>query len=217
MHTASDFDQFYAIPDPWHISRAGFRDRILRRIVSKHTPGKSVLELGCGEGHLTQAIFHDAKSVTGIDFSNVAIGRAKARRLPNANFEVADILNASFEGYDIITAIECLYYLTPAELTAFFNKASREHNGKLLIVSGTIIGQNEHRQYFTHDVFLKMFADHDMAVVGFHNLSVYWRPLSSRIIANLMKLPFAHLGIDWLPSGRIYQRCYIICDGTASS
>ena len=34
--------------------------------------GKSVLELGCGEGHLTQAVFYKARSVVGIDISNAS-------------------------------------------------------------------------------------------------------------------------------------------------
>ena len=92
MHSAGDFNQLYATPDPWHISRARFRDKVLRRSVSKFVTGKSVLELGCGEGHLTQAIFDGARTVTGIDFSDVAIERAKALAIPNARFENADFL-----------------------------------------------------------------------------------------------------------------------------
>jgi 2-polyprenyl-3-methyl-5-hydroxy-6-metoxy-1,4-benzoquinol methylase len=81
MRTAADFDQFYAAPDPWRIARARFRDRMLRRRVSPFIADKSVLELGCGEGHLKQAVFNTAKSVTGIDLSQVAIQRAKTLEL----------------------------------------------------------------------------------------------------------------------------------------
>jgi len=31
MRTAADFNLYYATPDPWHISHAQFRDRVLRR------------------------------------------------------------------------------------------------------------------------------------------------------------------------------------------
>lgn len=107
MRTAAEFNLYYAAPDPWHISHARFRDKVLRRCLRSFIRGKSVLELGCGEGHLTQTVFRKARSVVGIDISDVAIARAKSLNLPNARFESADFLQASFEGYDVIAAIEC--------------------------------------------------------------------------------------------------------------
>ena len=97
MRTAADFNLYYAAPDPWHISQARFRDNVLRRRLKPFIRDKSVLELGCGEGHLTQTIFSKARSVVGIDISDVAIARAKSLNLPNAIFESADFLQASFE------------------------------------------------------------------------------------------------------------------------
>ena len=96
MRTAADFNLYYAAPDPWHISHARFRDNVLRRCLKPFIRDKSVLELGCGEGHLTQTIFSKARSVVGIDISDVAIARAKSLNLPNAIFESADFLQASF-------------------------------------------------------------------------------------------------------------------------
>ena len=66
MRTAEDFNLYYATPDPWHISRSRFRDRVLRRCLGRFIRDKSVLELGCGEGHLTRAVFGRARSVVGI-------------------------------------------------------------------------------------------------------------------------------------------------------
>src|SRR6266481_2608373 len=98
MRTAADFNQFYAAEhDPWHISRARFRDKGLRRSISKFVVGKSVLELGCGEGHLTQSILSQAQTVTGVDISDVAIERAKARNIKNARFKTSDFLGVSFD------------------------------------------------------------------------------------------------------------------------
>jgi 2-polyprenyl-3-methyl-5-hydroxy-6-metoxy-1,4-benzoquinol methylase len=111
--------------------------------------GKTVLELGCGEGHLTASIFRDAKSVKGIDIGPLAISRAITLSLPNASFQASDFLNISFAGYDVIAAIECLYYLSPSEQEAFFSKMASEHAGKTFVLSGPIIGSNEHRTYLT--------------------------------------------------------------------
>ena len=124
MRTAADFNSFYATPDPWRISRARFRDKVLRRCLTPFVRGKSVLELGCGEGHLTQAVFGKARSVVGIDISDVAIDRARSLDLPNARFESADLLRTSFEGYDVIAAIECIYYLSLQERGEFLEKVA---------------------------------------------------------------------------------------------
>src|ERR1700748_877477 len=115
MRTAEEFNQYYATPDPWNIAHATFRDRVLRRHLTRYTRGKSVLELGCGEGHLTQVIFHKARSVTAVDISDVAIARAKSLNLRNARFETADLMETSFGGYEVIAAIECIYYLSRQE------------------------------------------------------------------------------------------------------
>jgi 2-polyprenyl-3-methyl-5-hydroxy-6-metoxy-1,4-benzoquinol methylase len=210
MRTASDFNRFYETQDPWRISGAGFRDKILRRSISKFIPGKSILELGCGEGHLTEAIFGNAKSISGIDLSDIAIDRATARSIPNAQFRSSDFLNISFEGFDVIAAIECLYYLTSNDQAAFFDKVAREHRGNILIISGPIIGQNEHRQYFTHSGLLDTFARRDFSVLEFHNLNVYRRGLLSNVAAVFVRFPFGAWLLDLLPDTLIYQRCYII-------
>ena len=92
MRMADDFNRYYATPDPWGGSRATFRDRVFRRHLTRFVRNKSVLELGCGEGHLTQAIFHKARSVMAADISDVAIARAKSLDLRNARFETANLL-----------------------------------------------------------------------------------------------------------------------------
>jgi cyclopropane fatty-acyl-phospholipid synthase-like methyltransferase len=210
MRNAAEFNAFYAEPDPWHISRAKFRDKILRRSVHKFVTGKSVLELGCGEGHLTQTIFDGAKTVTGIDLSDVAIERAKACAIPNARFENADFLEVSFKGYDVIAAIECLYYLTPDDQETFFEKVACDHRGKPLILSGPIIGSNEFRKYFTDESLRKTFARHGLSVMASHNLNVYRRGAMANLAAGLVRLPLCGWLLDYLPRRLIYQRLYAV-------
>jgi cyclopropane fatty-acyl-phospholipid synthase-like methyltransferase len=210
MRTAAEFNAFYADPDPWRISRARFRDKVLRRSVSNFVAGNSVLELGCGEGHLTEAIFGSASSVTGIDLSDIAIARAKALALPNARFKVADFLSVSFQGFDVIAAIECLYYLTPIDQDTFFEKIAREHSGKILIISTPIIGQNEYRKYFTHLGLLDLLKRHGSSIVEFRNLNIDRRGALASAVAALVRLPLGDCLLDLLPERLIYQRCYII-------
>ena len=207
MRTAQDFNLFYASPDPWRIASARFRDRVLRNRLMSFIRGKSVLELGCGEGHLSQAIFSAARSVVGIDISDVAIARAKSLELPYARFETADLLYTSFEGYDVIVAIECIYYLSRQERGAFLEKVAKEHSGKMLLLSGPII---DYQRYFGHRRLMYQFDALGFTVVKFRNLSVYWHPLSYRVVANLLKLPLGYTLLDRLPERMIYQRLYAV-------
>jgi SAM-dependent methyltransferase len=207
MRTADDFNRYYAKPDPWGISRATFRDKVLRRHLTRSIRNKSVLELGCGEGHVTQAVFHRARSVIAVDISDVATARAKLLHLRNARFDTADFLDISFEGYDVIAAIECIYYLSHEEQGAFLRRLAREHSGKLLLLSGPII---DYQRYFGHRRLMFQFEAVGFTVVRYNNLSVYWHPLSSRIVANLLKLPLGYLLLDWLPERMIYQRLYVL-------
>jgi SAM-dependent methyltransferase len=207
MRTAEDFNLYYATPDPWHISRSRFRDKVLRRCLARFIRDKSVLELGCGEGHLTREIFGRARSVVGIDISDVAIARAKSLQLPNARFENADLLQSSFKGYDVIAAIECIHYLSHPEQGAFLEKVAREHSGKMLLLSGPIV---DYAHYFSHKRLMLEFTTLGFSVVRFNNLSVYWHPPSSRLIGNLIKLPLGYIALDWLPERLIYQRLYAL-------
>jgi predicted TPR repeat methyltransferase len=210
MRTAADFDHLYANPDPWRISRASFRDKVLRQRLHKFVRGKFVLELGCGEGHLTQAVFSQARAVTGIDISDVAIRRAGALHLRNARFENRDFLRTSFEGYDVIAAIECIYYLSPEEQEQFFAKVANEHPQKLLIVSGPINGENQHRKYFTHAGLLETFRRHGFSVVEWRNLYVNRIGVLRTIAAVLVRLPGCLWLIDGIPESFIYQRGYVV-------
>jgi 2-polyprenyl-3-methyl-5-hydroxy-6-metoxy-1,4-benzoquinol methylase len=207
MRTAEDFNRYYATPDPWGYAQATFRDKVLRRRLTRSIRKKSVLELGCGEGHLTQAIFHRARSVMAVDISDVAIARAKALNLRNAKFETSDLLETPFGGYDVITALECIYYLSHEEQGAFLAKVAREHSGKILWLSGPII---DYQRYFGHRRLMLEFKALGFTVVRFYNLSVYWHPLSSRSVGNLLKLPLGYRLLDRLPERMIYQRLYAL-------
>jgi SAM-dependent methyltransferase len=207
MRTADDFNRYYATPDPWGISRATFMDRVLRRLLTRSTRNKSVLELGCGEGHLTGAIFRRARSVTAVDISDVAIARAKSLKLRNARFETADLLDVPFGGYDVIAAIECIHFLSHQEQGIFLERIAREHSGKLLLLSGPII---DYQHHFGHRRLLLEFRALGFKVVRFHNLSVYWRPFSLRMVTWLLRLPLGYRLLDRLPERMIYQRLYIL-------
>jgi SAM-dependent methyltransferase len=211
FNTANDFNNFYSKPDPWGIAHAAYRDKALHhRCIAPFTDGKSVLELGCGEAHLTGTVFAAAKRVHGIDISEVAIARARASGLPNATFETADLLSVSLRGYDVVTAVECLYYLAPAEQDLFLAKVAAEHDGKLLIVTGPIVGKIGDSNYFTHDALVDSFAKHGITVLQFYNLNLRRRGFVSATADRVTaRLPLGGALLDRLPERWINQRCYI--------
>jgi SAM-dependent methyltransferase len=216
MRTASEFDAFYSRgEDPWQVSVLGLRDRRFERLLSRHVNDRTVLELGCGEGHHTATLFRDARQVVGVDISAVAIARADKRGLANAKFVASDFMSVSFENYDIVTAIECLYYLGPEEQEQFYRKIVREHSGKTFILSAPIIGSNEHNSYFSHPELLRTFRRHGFVMESYANIDIRseikiflvtrmkwaWRLLNTR---------FGERLLDFLPEKYIYQRCYVL-------
>ncbi len=109
----------------------------------------------------------------------------------------------------MITALECLYYLSPDEQEAFFEKTAREHTGKELIVSTPIIGDGQHRRYFTHADLVEM-VDRIGASWRFHNVVIYRRGPLTTLAAAAARIPFCLWLLDLIPEHYIFQRLYMI-------
>jgi SAM-dependent methyltransferase len=208
MRTAAEFNRFYAVEDPWQVSQARFRHRVYRRFLPQAVSDRDVLELGCGEGHMTEMMLGTARAVTAVDISNIAIARASARRLPNAQFKTADFMQIPFEGYDVIAALECIYYLSPPEQDAFFAKVAEQHRGKTLILSGPIIGDGQHRRYFTHPEMVDVLDRHGMRIETFRNIVINRHDVVTSAVAAAARI--APQILDLLPTRMIFQRCYLI-------
>ncbi len=106
---------------------AGF-DREMRELLARTEGVASVLEVGCGEGHVTRklrALFPRAR-VVGTDFSPEIV--EAARRLhPGLVFEVRSVydLEAVGERFDLVVASEMLEHLErPAEALEHIARAA---------------------------------------------------------------------------------------------
>jgi SAM-dependent methyltransferase len=215
MRTAADFDAFYGVIDPWQTRTIKNRNRIFKDIASRYLKGKRVLELGCGEGYQTQLVFDVCSHVTGVDISQIAINRANGRKLSNATFMAADFIAVPFAGFDAVTAIECVYYLSEADQHHLFEKLARENSGKLLVFSAPIIGENEHRVYYTHSQLTGIFSRYQFSLLEMHNLNTYRKTMhANRILATLaaalVRLPFGYRLLPYLPESMVYQRAYVL-------
>jgi 2-polyprenyl-3-methyl-5-hydroxy-6-metoxy-1,4-benzoquinol methylase len=94
----------------------------------------SVLDVGCGEGHLSTWLCEDTeRRYLGIDLSSVAVEQARERAPHGARFEAADA--ATFdphETFDIIVLNEMLYYMDEPEQVV-------ERYGRFLAPGGALI------------------------------------------------------------------------------
>lgn len=112
-------ERAYLLPDPWKLDSEPERFRFaetndqVRRVFGDGIG--SLLEIGCGEGLQTEVLTGVSRSVTGIDVSPTAIGRAR-RRLPGVEFAVGDLLAQPWPvdqpRFDVVVACEVLYYMS---------------------------------------------------------------------------------------------------------
>ncbi|MDA8174666.1 MAG: class I SAM-dependent methyltransferase [Nitrospiraceae bacterium] len=103
----------------------------------------SILEFGCGEGHLPAALqpqyFH---RYVGLDISDIAIAKARERTarigLLNCRFEQADMSKwqGASEPASLIVLEECLYYLSAVQAEIFLKRCfdCLTPDGSILVV-----------------------------------------------------------------------------------
>jgi predicted TPR repeat methyltransferase len=118
--SAGDWDREYA-NGHWHyladLPEMARMAAIVGYAAAAGLPNPVILDVGCGEGTLLKA-FRDLpyRSYRGIDLSQVAIERARARAGPRDSFEaVGANLFTPDEAPDIIVFNEVLYYLSDVE------------------------------------------------------------------------------------------------------
>jgi cyclopropane fatty-acyl-phospholipid synthase-like methyltransferase len=183
MRTGTDFDAYYASADPWRLANATRRDRAIARVVAPLVRNKSVLELGCGEGHLTATVFKEARFIHAVDISQVAIARAP--KLRNADFSVGDMIDVNLRGYDVVAAIECIYYLSLEERERFFAKLAIELEG-IFILMAPINGGN----YFTDQELTEAFDRHRLRLTRHEHVYAHRVPGTGILAAVGARLPF---------------------------
>jgi SAM-dependent methyltransferase len=112
--------RLYRMRDPWDLNspREQFRfeetARVIRETIGDHFG--SVLEIGCGEGLQTKSLSTLSDRIVGIDRSSHAINRARAQGIPNATFEVGDLMSfGSKDFFSLVTACELMYYFENLE------------------------------------------------------------------------------------------------------
>ena len=114
--------------------------------ISELKPKSYVLDLGCGDGYITEYLNKQCLKAIGMDFSEEMIKLGK-EKYPNIEFINDDILNIEKHfkenSLDGAIAIYSLYFIPREQLNDFLESLSRimKKGAKLLII--TLIGNGE--------------------------------------------------------------------------
>ena len=111
-------ERLYRSANPYGIDASAYEqqkyDRVLEALAGRRF-GR-VLEVGCGEGDLSERLSELTDDLLGVDISDAAVRRAAAR-VPSATFETRTLPAAMPEGtFDLIVCTDVLYYWEPVTL-----------------------------------------------------------------------------------------------------
>jgi SAM-dependent methyltransferase len=125
--TSADFDRAYRSPITfWGDLRI---PKELKALARQGVP-RSALELGCGVGRFTRYLKQQGWRATGVDFSPVAIAKARARVAEDdvrPEFLVGDVthLDALSGPFDVSFDVGCFHCLDPDGERAYVSEVSR--------------------------------------------------------------------------------------------
>lgn len=154
---AAYFHRFHRGEDPWAYEEDEFertRLRLLEKALPAETPAV-VLEVGCGQGHLTQRLAgrYPAAHVHVIDLSERAVERARARvgERPRIDYAVTDLHDwtRSHTGapVDLVVLTDVLYYLGGRAPVV---RAMSELRGHLAAEARVLLGHGAHPAQWLH-------------------------------------------------------------------
>jgi SAM-dependent methyltransferase len=149
-----DFNSLYKyIDDPWYQSCQTkepikhyykfSRDRLITQL--KNINPKTVLEIGCGLGYVSENIQSSLNcDVLGMDVSEVAISRA-TDNFPNLIFKQGDIKSENFiveKKFDLVILSQLLWYVLDSISNVFENCFSLlKSNGKVVITQAFLTSE----------------------------------------------------------------------------
>jgi SAM-dependent methyltransferase len=180
MRTKEEWDAWYAAPNPWGTEGTD-KDRVREDILLERLRrGRftQLLDLGCGEGRLTNALSTLSAHTQAYDISERAVERARSR-FPHIAFGVGDMLDVLTRPdvidmpFDLVTVSEVLYYFqTDEERRLALSRLARIGAPECLYYFSAIItGSSKHRRYFSHDEFIDEVSRHFNIVDAFPSVA----------------------------------------------
>lgn len=140
------FEARYVIPDPWHLRTSpyeGERARASLQVLAGRCYGRA-LEVGCGEGTFTARLLERCDHVVGVDFSELALRRARRRFAGDGRVELRRLdvrVEDLDQSFDLVVCAELLYYMNARERERVADRLVRwvAPGGRLCLVHGTSV------------------------------------------------------------------------------
>ena len=160
------FEVRYIVPDPWRVATSPYERERARLSVEvlggRHYAG--VLEVGCGEGLFTPRLLDRCGHVVAVDFSGLAIRRARRRFAGEPRVEVKrlDVRAGDLDRtFDLVFCAELFYYMNGAECEEVGARLVRwlAPGGDLCLVHGTSVHDAEPGAAETGQMSARMIHD----------------------------------------------------------
>jgi SAM-dependent methyltransferase len=140
------FEVRYVVPDPWHLATSPYeRERARASVeVLEGRHYASALEVGCGEGFFTRRLLDGCDHIVAVDFSTLALRRARRRFAGEPRVEVKRLdVRAGDPGraFDLVFCAELFYYMNNVEFEEVGSRMVRwvGPGGDLCLVHGTSV------------------------------------------------------------------------------
>lgn len=130
------FNKNVNIPDKTYVDKLILNDRI-NFIISEINPDYSVLDLGCGNGHITKSISSYVKKIIGVDFSKESIKLANQKKAgKNIEYIISSIDELPFKNnFDTVILCEVIEHVENPNYLVKKIKQYLVNNGKFIITT----------------------------------------------------------------------------------
>lgn len=193
LRSKEEWELWYLKANPWN-TEGTEKDRVRSQIVLerlKYARFAKLLDLGCGEGGLTNILSTISEYTLGVDIAENALSRAR-KRYPHIEFRQGELLDVialpeiAGTPFDFISVSEVLYYFqTDEEREAAFGGLARLGSPSCVFyVSALVTGNSKYRRYFTHGEFLDKMSQYFNVIDVFPSVVDLGRPL--KLMRNLL-------------------------------
>lgn len=186
LRSRAEWEQWYKNANPWG-TEGSDKDRVREDALVQRLQFArfaSLLDLGCGEGHLTNVLAPLSKKTLAFDIADNALERARAR-YPQIDFRQGDLLDViarpdiASHPFDFVAVSEVLYYFQTDEEReqALAGIARLGTPSCLFYFSVLVTGASQHRRYFTYGEFIERISRHFNVIDTFPSVADMPKPL----------------------------------------
>lgn len=157
----------------------------IRNLSARVNDGESVLDVGCGNGRLLEAMDNKKINYLGVDNSEALINLAK-ENYPLEKFLVADILNLDIitdNSFDYVFCLAVLQHIPSQELRLQALRQMRaklRDTGHLIISNWNLWSSSKHRPLLLRNFWLKILGKYEL---DYNDLLFSWKDSSGQKVS----------------------------------